>query len=105
MLAACVDSRRDPVTISRTVEETNTSLAAASSDTRTDVDGHAGNVTTAYLHFPDVDAGTDLDPQRVHRGDNRCCTVDRDTRAAEDPQKSVADVLTSRPTSARSAGE
>jgi len=55
------------------------------------VDGHAGNVTTANLHFTNVDAGTDLDPQRVHRGDNRCWTVDRHTRAAEERQKSVAD--------------
>ena len=55
------------------------------------MDGHAGNVTTANLHFTNVDTGTDLDSERVHHGDNRCCTVDRDTRAAEDRQKSVAD--------------
>jgi hypothetical protein len=55
------------------------------------VDGHTGNVTTANLHFTNVDTGTDLDPERVHRGDNRCCTVDRNARAAEYRQKSVAD--------------
>lgn len=32
------------------------------------MDGYAGNVTTAHLHLTNVDTGTDLDPERVHRG-------------------------------------
>lgn len=54
------------------------------------MDGHAGNVTAADLHFADVDTGADLNPQWAYGRGNRQSAVNRHTRAGKDRQKSVA---------------
>ena len=60
-----MNERRDPVTISRTVEDTSTSPGPAErGDACGDVHRHSGNVRTAHLDLSGVNTGPYLDAER-----------------------------------------
>ena len=86
-----VNVRRDPVTISRTVDETSTSLGPASADdARTDVHRHARDVVTANRDLARVDADPHLDAEPSDRVDDRLRAVDRHARVGERRDEAVA---------------
>ena len=83
--------RRDPVTISRTVDDTSTSLGPASADDpRADVHCHACDVVAAHLDLAGVDADPHLDAERADRVDDRVRAVDGDAGTGERRDESVA---------------
>jgi len=86
---------RDPVTMSRSVDDTNTSLGPAwAANPGADVHGQAGDVVfqgaAAHLHLTRVDSDPHLDPQHPDRVDDGIRARDRRARAAERGDESVS---------------
>ena len=60
---------------------------------RPDVHRHPADAAVRHLHLAHMEAGADLEPDRLHRVDDRLGTADRTRRSVERREEAVASVI------------